>query len=289
MIAFVVFDNNAYKCAHSDRMQRIMAAERALGVKPLANLVVLQELLARARDSDLRERGRNRSAIRKLGEHCRGDRNGQTVIDFFTHVEGQVYRMLAGEEHPGDREAFDAFGDLVRVVSQALLDDDLAEIAEDLEAIEELVQRAETEYVSLLAKAIDADVQPNPMTRNLDYAAEKARRAEALYGRRFTPEQIFAQVLNIAKTTSIAFAVRDGLVKEVRDKRGGHTNHGNTVWDEEVVSSTSMYTTIQGSPVVLVTEERRLLAAAAQAGAGDRVMDLAGYETRLNLSPWNDG
>lgn len=142
---FVVFDNNAYKGISSDRLERILVAERDHGIVPLASLVVLQELLARVRDADKQTRGRNRAAIRKLGQHCRTTHDDRTSINFLSPVDSQVYHLLAGGQHPSDAEMFDAFGDMVRAVTEASSDDPLSAISDDLDGIKKIVALVEGE------------------------------------------------------------------------------------------------------------------------------------------------
>lgn len=286
MHGFTAFDNNAYKGVGPDRLDRIAEAERRERIVPLASLVVLQEMLARVRSSNPRGRGQNRSAIRKLGVHCRAHTASQPRINFLSPVDSQVQRLLSAKEHPRDANMFDTFGDMVRVITEADADEPLPEIADELTAIEALVARVEREYVDELKLAAAADVQPNQMKRNLEYAARIALRAQACYGTRFPPVEIVGKIIDMAKITSVGFALRDAIIEEIRAKRGGHAKYGNSVWDEEVVSSTSSYTTIKGKTVVLVTEEKRLLIAAEVAKASDRVCDIAAYETSLGLLAW---
>jgi hypothetical protein len=65
--------------------------------------------------------------------------------------------------------------------------------------------------------------------------------------------------------------LRDAVIAEVREKRGGHGQHKNTVWDEEIVCSTSAYSEIAGKTILLVTREDKLITAAAAADATGRV------------------
>ena len=276
MHGYVVFDNNAYKKASANRLTRITKAERENGIIALASIAVLQEMLARVRDTDDKQRGRNRAAIWKLGQHCLAEREGQPVVNFVSHTDSQVYRLLSGTPHPDDKETFDRFGDMVRVVSQATPDDKLAEIAEELSAIEQAVATAESAYVARLDRAAKHDdAEANEMKRNLDYAARLTRRVEALYGHEFTPGHIVTKLVDIMRFTSVGFALQDSVIAEVRRSGGGHAQHKNTVWDEEIVSSTSMYTTINGKSLLVVTGEDRLIAAAAKAKAQDRLVNLA--------------
>jgi len=286
MHGYVIFDNNAYKRITGGRLDRIIAAERENNIIPLANIAVLQELLARARDVEPEQRGRNRAAIRKLGQHCRSTRNGRTVINFLGHLESQVYRLFTGEVAPGDTQLFDHLGDVVRVVTEAGNDDPLLAISEELDLFEQNVASIENEYVTRLKEAPRSDIQPNQMKRNLDYAHSAVARTQEFYRCRFSPEDIMLSMIDLAKLTSIGFMLRDSVVEEVRMKGGGHAQHRNTVWDEEVVSSTSIYTTVAGKSVLVVTEEVRLLAVAAQVKAADHVCDIATYEKMLGLPIW---
>ncbi len=283
MHRYVVFDNNAYQAISSVRLDRIIETECAHGVHAMANLTVLQEMLAKARQPNARDRGRDRSGIRKLGRHCRVEHGDRVEVRFITHVEGQIYQALTGKEHPRDGEMFDAFADMVRVVSNAETDAPLDEISDDLTKIEELVARQEAAYVESLASMIDARSDPNQIRRNLDFAAEIAARTQKMYGRAFSRMEIVQRIIDIARISSLAFALRDAVVAEVRAKRGGYAQHANTLWDEQVVCSTSTYSTLGGQSVLLVTEEVRLHEAAQTAAAADLVCSLADYERMLGL------
>ena len=286
MHGYTVFDNNAYKRASVERIRRLAEAERSKRIVGLASVVVLQEMLARARDANMERRSVNRAAIRKLGLHCAVPRAGKTIVNFITHTDGQVFQLLRGFLHPSDSEMFEQLGELVGTVTEAQSDDSLAEISDRLAAIESTVTNVEAAYVAGLGRVWEYTAESNQMKRNLDYAAEIVRRTASYYGEDFAPTDVMPRIIEIAKSTSIGFALRDSVVAEVRAKRGGHGQHANTVWDEEVVSSTSMYTTVRGKTLLLVTEEERLLKAAAAAGASDRVCRLADYELRLGLPPW---
>jgi hypothetical protein len=286
MAQCVVFDNNAYKRLSRARLARIIEAEKARGITALASMAVLQELLARTRDSDSDQRIMNRAAVRKMSEHCRATRGGKIVINFISHTDCQVHRLLTGHEHPNDADLFDRAGELVRVVSQTNADDPLVEIAEDLKAIEQHVARVQAGYVADLEKIAKEKSagEPNPIKRNLEYAAGIVRRTEAQYGVRFDDEQVTTVLVEVMKFTSIAFTVRGDVQSAVKRKGGGHGQHHNTVWDEEIVAATSIYTTINGNSVLVVTEEDLLIEAAAKAGAGDRIIRIAAYESHLGLA-----
>jgi hypothetical protein len=283
MHGYAVFDNNAYKRAGPDRLARIVAAEREQGVVGLASVAVLQALLARVRDPDASIRQQNRAAIRKLAQHCRAKRDGRIVVNFVSHADSQLYRLLSNRAHPDDKRLFDDFGDMVRIVSEAAADDDLLEISDNLTAIEQTVASVEASYIDRLQRAAAEHPEPNEMKRNFAYAAELAFRAEAMYGQQFTPEHIASRLVDAMKYTSIGFALRDSVVVEMRRSGGGHATHKNTVWDEEIVASTSMYTTINSKTLLVVTGERRLILAAARARAPDRVISLVQYEDTLGL------
>jgi hypothetical protein len=286
MAEHVVFDNNAYKRIAPPRLAAIIAAERKRGVTALASMAVLQELLARVRDPVDEQRGRNRAAIRKMAQHCGVSDGGKTSINFLSHTDCQVYRLLTGVQHPDDAERFDAGADLVRVISEASADDPLLGISGSLDAVQETVDIVESGYVRDLQQIAEghAPTDSNLMKRNLEYAARIVQRTEAQYGVKFELPHAASVLVDVMKLTSIGFAVRDAVVAEIKAKKGGHGQHRNTVWDEEIVAATSMYTTIHSGTVFVVTEETRLLDAAASANASDRILNLVGYEKLLGLN-----
>jgi hypothetical protein len=286
MHGFTVFDNNAYKRLNASRLDRIIGAERSQGIVALASVAVLQELLARSRDTDADQRGRNRAAIRKLARHC-GTLNGEkTVVNFIGHVESQVYLRVTGDRHPVNDVVFDRMGDAVRVITERSNDDPLDEMADLLSELEVGVASVESRYVASLEQASQTDMHPNQMHRNLDYAKSIIDRTATFYECTFSQQDIMQHLLDIAKLTSVGFFLRDSVVAEVRQKGGGYSQHANTVWDEEVVFATSMYTTISGKTLTLVTEESRLLEVGVSAGAAEHFVDIASYESQLGLERW---
>jgi hypothetical protein len=286
MHGYTVFDNNAYKSISRTRLEKIKAAAQSHGITALAHLVVVQEMLARVRHADVERRGQNRAGLKKLVMHCATVSEGQTNLRFVTHLDGQVYRRITGQSPPGDDEQFANFRELVRVVNESERDAPFTEIAEHLEEIEQHVERKEREYIANLEGAPTAVVEPNQMKRNLDFALSLAFSALKRYGVTMPIERLMHSIIPIAQASSITFALRDSVVEEVRRKRGGHQQHANTVWDEQIVAATSIYSTIRGKTTVLVTTEARLVAAAARAEASDLVIDVEAYERRLGLDPW---
>lgn len=286
MHKFVVFDNNAYKAINQERLKRIISAERDLGIVPLASLVVLQELLARVRDSDEKIRARNRWAIKKLEQHCLVIRDSNSKINFLNPVDSQVYHLLNGDQHPRDIEMLKLFEDMVSAVVLTDFGDPLSQMSNDLDKIEKIVEQIEKDYVTMLNAITKGKRQPNQMKRNLDYASHIVHRVQAFYGCQFPPQKIIPHIISVAKITSIGFALQDLILEDIRLKGVSPANHGNSIWDEEVVSSTSIYTTINGSSILLVTQEGLLLAAAKSAQATDHVCNVASYEQSLGLPVW---
>jgi hypothetical protein len=119
MHGYSIFDNNAYKRVDGPRLKRIGAAEKAHGVVALANLIVVQEMLARVRHADQERRGQNRAGLKKLAKHCATVSDKRTELHFITHLDGQVFRRITGQTPPGDDELFATFRELVRVVAES--------------------------------------------------------------------------------------------------------------------------------------------------------------------------
>jgi hypothetical protein len=112
------------------------------------------------------------------------------------------------------------------------------------------------------------------------------QRIQALYRLELTSEQLMQHIFSVLKLTELAFLVFDDDLTKVRANPGTHGGRGNSLWDIEIVGATSVNSTIAGRQITVVTEERRLKRAAVDAGYGDLVMDVAGYEDRLGLDPW---
>lgn len=286
MSLIVLFDNNAYKRVSAERLAGIIEREREIGVTALASVAVAQELLARVRDPDARIRGRNRAAARKLTKHCRGERAGQPIVSFLTHVEGQVYHLFVGHPHELDAGVFEELGAMLGAVAESAEGDSLNSHDAYLKVIETNVAAVEQRYVTRLEDLAQNErpLEVNRMRRNLDYAEEIVRVSERLYGVSYGDgPAIVARILDVAKLTTLGFAVSDHVARTVREKGGGCARHGNTAWDVEIVSATSIYSSIDGRRIVVVTEENMLLDVAAAEGLQDRVMSLDSYWRLIGL------
>jgi len=202
MHGYAIFDNNVYKGTGRARLERIRAVEKRHGVVALANVVVVQEMLARVRHTDQERRGMNRAAVKKLVAHCSAATGEQVELHFVTHLDGQVNRILTGEDAPGNEEMFANFKELVRVVAESERDAPFTEIAEHLDEIEKHVDRKEREYVSNIEAAAIVVAEPDEMKRNLDYARYLAVRALALHGREIDPEKHITAIIPLKSALS---------------------------------------------------------------------------------------
>jgi hypothetical protein len=284
MSRFVVFDYNAYKRLDRRRFERMREREIALGHRALALTAVGQELLARVRDGDDEVRGRNRAAIKKLAAHCRGERNGQTILNFLTHTDGQLHRLYTGQVDPRDAGVMENMGAMIGAIVDGVHDDPLLDHADYLAMVETNVANVEAGFVRQLEQIAKQQAQPEPnkMRRNFDYAARRIEISEHLYGKSYgAPQDKVARIIEVAKLTSLGFALSDHVAETVRTKRGGFGQHANTVWDVEVISATSIDATIEGRQIVVVTCEEMLLQVAADENAGDRVMSIESYESLI--------
>lgn len=284
MTRFVVFDNNAYKRLDRKRFERIRDRELALGHQPLALTAVGQELLARVRDPDDEVRGRNRAAIKKMAAHCRGEIDGQPVVNFLTHTDGQLYRRFMGHANPRDAGVSNDMGAIFGAIADGQHDDPLVGHTDYLAMIETNVADVEARYVRQLEEIAKQQEHPEPnkMRRNLDYVAKRIELSERLYGVSYgSPQAKLPHIIDVAKLTSLGFALSDHVAESVRSKKGGFGQHANTVWDVEILSATSLDSTIAGGQIVIVTCEEMLLDVAGREHAGDRVMSIEAYESLL--------
>ncbi len=185
MHGFVVFDNNAYKRISVPRLDRIVEAERAAKVIALANIAVLQELLARVLDEDSEQRSRNRAAARKMGRHCGVHHSDKLIINFLSDTDLQVYRLFRGGAYPADAAIMENLSEIVGLITAVSNDDPLVTVAADLTGVREFVARAEETYIERLQQEAGREPIPNRMKRNLNYAEFIVRRAEAAYRQSF--------------------------------------------------------------------------------------------------------
>lgn len=281
----VVFDNNAYSGTGAARLQRIMAAEAALGVCPLASLAVAQELLAGVRDADERRRRRTRAALARLCEHC-GDKTGeQPVVRFLADVDSQISQLVRGTAPPVGTGLLEIFGGLVGAVVDAGPEASLDEYAEDLDLVADHVRARESEYASSMRVLADTIFQGQITLEGYRALAPRllvlraiAREPDLVHD----PERVAAAVALVNGVCAVGLELHLSTVQLVMAGKNIDAD-ANTLWDEEISCATSVQTCIEGARVLLVTEEGKLRRAAAAVGAGDRVISIADYEKLLGL------
>jgi hypothetical protein len=289
--ASVVFDNNAYSGVGCERLRRIQMAEVTLSVRPLASLVVAQELLAGVLDADDERRVRTRRALLRLWRHCQEMTGERPAIRFVADVDSQI-RLLHQCDDGSAARLFDLFGGVVGEIGELLADDldaDLSEFEEDLNDVSGHVAEREIKYQSDM-RAVAAAI-------NTGTLSIETYRASA-------PMQLIVRAIGNAKQLENALDPdKSDLIRQVNTMCAIgidlHVNtlrriqrevtsriDANTLWDEEICCATSLHSTINQSLIILVTEEKKLRACAEAAGAGDRVVSLSRYETLLGLAPW---
>ena len=287
----VVFDNNAYSGVGFERLRRIQTAEVARSVRPLASLVVAQELLAGVLDSDDDRRTRTRRALVRLWSHCQDVIDGRPIIRFIADIDSQIRKLHMGEQET-DRELVDSFGSIVGEVGEILSSDlsaDLSDFDEYLNFVSNHVAERETMYKR------DMRAVANEINDGIRSILQYRAMAPMLLIERAISDPVQLEIALdpyrsdlipvVSKLCAIGLDLHVETLSTIQRENASRVDP-NTLWDEEICCATSLHSTINQSTVVLVTEEKKLRSSAAVAGAGDRVVSLCKYEYLLALEPW---
>ena len=291
-----VLDTNVLRGLSSQRFAELNEKERDRAVRPYADPWTLMELIAQLQhptSADYRpcREALRRAAARALLPLCNSPR-------MIAPSELQITRLVFGGASKDQEDNVSAFVELTRSLGTADPSDDLAEFRTDIRSVSDHVYRKEkwfTEYfVNLRQQVLNAtksatNRQRNKAVRNWT-RSETAMRldAEALIRRAYSqvnqtvpepiPSNIVDGVLIMTRPGSCAAAlVLERILCDDIDLE--KSRHRNLMWDLEI--SASVGQTVDGVPIVIVTDDAYFAEAARLAGHPSAVCTLDAYLVRL--------
>jgi hypothetical protein len=280
-----VFDTNVYIGTSRDALHDIVDRESTAGVLGLASAWACLELLACCSSPDLGRRQRGHTALIKLATHVSHvDSNGPR---FRLHEAGEfsLLRGLFGRNPNEPLLELGFVGNLAVEAVSMTLDEFRAAYATDLAAVAERVRLEEERFTTMLtagiARLIDgaqqAEVTPLRLAliaaglvqvlaeqNQVDLNRENSRRAVNLVVQNFPVALAFVHALLADASTA-----------------GGAPGRGNSAWDLKLAFHAAGGASLSGVPVVLVSDDGRLLRAAREANDPLRVMPISEYRSLL--------
>jgi hypothetical protein len=295
---FAILDSNALRGIRDNRLSALIEAEKSAGVRRFADPWTLMELLAHLRSVDDPAYWPSRRGLRRCALRALQPRDG--VPRVVAPSESQLARLLFGSVPREMDENLDALVEVARIVAEAEDADDLSSVHDRIEAVAQHVGEKEAwfaEYFEdlrlrvLAASDSTTAKEHNAVIRAFTRSEEGIRAdAVALATRAFRqtgrqvpepmPDNIIDRVVAASGPASCAAA----LLLEIILCDGANLDKfriRNLLWDQEVASDVGQ--SIEGLPVILVTNDSFFGRAAALSGHNGVVCTLEKYLTDCGL------
>ena len=311
----VAFDTNAYRALTYDanpveavrRTERLLDAERAGGIRPLASTVVLMELLAHLGSPEDPSYEACKSAICAAARHCRMHfASGEYHVAIRPGTDLQLCIAL-WDEWP---DALSHSDDMIRAIALRISEDPsevaMEQMRPDLRRVSEVMVKTERTFAegtrAYLMPQIEASAKELGLaadtgdlrTASLAYleteqARELVAEAHVLRARDHTAieetaEETRERARFVAKDFEAGIRLYVAMMKKILRSNWDLTKGGkgaNLLWDMQVAFLVGKNFTVQGRPVSLVSGDRAIVDAASEAGLGEDVMSLDAYRERL--------
>ena len=312
----VAFDTNAYRAMVRGadpfeavgRVERLLEAERAKGIRPLASTVVLMELLAHLGDPADQSYDVCRSAVCAAARHCRMySDTGNYHIAIRPGTDLQLCIAL-WDEWP---EPLVHNDDMIRAIAFEIGEDPSEEALERLRPDLQMVSRvmAETEqmfaegtraylmtHVEQAARDLGVVADPGELRAaslaylETDQAREQLSEAHVLRARDHTSisesaEETRERARLVAKEFEAGIRLYIAMMKKILVSNWDLTKGGkgaNLLWDMQVAFLVGRNHAIEGRPVFLVSGDRAIVDAASEAGLSEGVMSFDAYREHVS-------
>lgn len=298
--AYVVADTNFYRSCSDGDMEAIASLETRADVVPLATYLACSELLPHAADEASPASRSCRAAIRRLYHHCFARHRATGAPPFAPDTTALLALDLFGRPIPDQSILTGKFAGMVADIGHG----DAPDSVPGLRAVLDLVTRqrnlAESRFVAMLEGVVrqlglnpDArsefpeDQRPSPQ----QFAQEDTLRrlcagAIALSvandcGLEISDAEIFTrgEALQTRIPTAIDFLAQ--VIRTVVIDRASTVRHANSLWDTHFATFASQALRFEGTPILLVTDDRAVLRAAARTHAEARVLTQRAYTSFL--------
>ena len=299
-----VYDTNVYRGLAASRFAQLLKLERNHSVIGYANYATATEILSQLATPDTPD-GRSASAAAgRLVQHCTEYDGSTYSVRFVAPPLEQIARYIFGVEPTGQEEFATGYG---RILGGWVTEPEhhLA-FATVLSGIAEHSASLRDDYVGTLWRTVVRTIAPDAKTwsdvgesRELRerllaaialgtgrgiLALGLASQAGGLIGRSVPAAdeaRVTAHILeNFGLIVEYRHRVLEGLVRNGPDM--SKRKRANGVFDVHVCGSISGVASLRGVPVVLVTDDRDILDAAAAISYDAEVKAVDGYEALLS-------
>jgi hypothetical protein len=302
----VVLDTNVYRLLPDGVSDAMTAAGRRAGHVSYVSLYTAMELLSHLADPADRDYSSARAALRRLWRHNESPAWGPALIALLHDTEAQLCFALFGAERERVELLPQAYHRLLRRAGTAAPGDSLAEIRSELAAVLGDRRRLEGDFAGDLVRPLAAvlpdavqngRVQLTPAQRAevrqfIDSgsgrrlrAAGWVRGAAAALGRELTETVLNERVDAVFASLSAPLALYDELVRRVcvDGLTLDDPDHSGWMWDVYQSFAASREILLGDRPILLVTDDRAIRAAATAAGNAGCIASVSEYLASLNV------
>lgn len=286
-ILVAVFDTNAYVGLGRGALETIAVRESTAGVLALASVWPCLELLARCTSERPSIGRRAHAALRKVAIHAGYGPPEDRRLRLHEAGEFSLARRLFGLELQDRLLDIGYVGNLALAAAEMPLSEFLEAHSKDLLEVSERVEREERHFVAMTAAGMashgrDGARQGSPSSIHLALiAAGLVQVLAEQHSIDLERIDVNRAVNLVVQNFAVALAFVYALIGDSPGS-GGVPGRGNSHWDLKVAFHACRGASIGGAPVVLVSDDGRLVRAARDASETLRVVRTDEYQSLLD-------
>ncbi len=290
-----ILDTNVYRRTSAQMVDHLGWLESRAGVRPTTSFHATTELLAHMESPDDPECGACRAALKRLWQHCAIYSISSSTLRFAAETNAMLAKTLFGSQVPWGNELARKTSLLVKRI--ALGDGDPSpDLSPDLRVVRQFRDEAESRFAGMLTdirrqlgldEGAVSDFAPSARPTPREFLRSGAIRsiaANALVMNCASELRLSVNESDIARRAAIlephiptALTVLEATVDKVVLGGAAPYNCSNSLWDLHLALFAAESMRVDGHPVVVVTEDKPVLRAAAVTGASSRVLNLNAY------------
>lgn len=310
----VIFDTNAYRnltfslslAESKAKAVKLREHEKKAGVAILAHPIAIWELLAHLVDATDPAYTHCLNAITALGEHAASRSRMDGGVNIIADALSTVCRELFGRLPPGYEQGLQNLGSLVTYITKHAPDISHPIAQQNIQKLGLGMQAKEKAWIIGMQSTL-GHFSPEVVKEVFEVGSatdnDALRKAREYFGSEtffkgwsafivvsnaldvgiadLTQQQIDSKAEMVRKLFPVPFKLMSALLQKLASPKpaniaNARAKRWNFIWDSMISFSVGPGT-IEGAPVFLVTGDKEIIAAAQDAGHGDRVLLLDDY------------
>lgn len=294
-----IVDTNLYRGTSDAIVEDLRWLESRAGVQPTTSFHATTELLAHVESAADPSYGACRAALKRLWQHCAVYSIRDSTLRFAADANAMLAKTLFDGHAPWGSELATKTSLLVKRI--ALRGGDVSpDLSHDLRVIRRFRDDAELRFATMLAdirrqlgldNKAGSDFAPSARPTPHEFLQSGALRSLAAYALVMScaselrlsvhDGEMARRAATLGPHIPTALMVFEGAVNKVVSGGATPENFVNSLWDLHLALFAAESMRLEGHPVVVVTEDKPLLRAAAATGASSRVLNLNDYRDFL--------